>query len=402
MYPAYITWEHYLANQERLQNNQNRYEQSCHGAPRQGQALLQGIVLCARCGSRMCLRYNGPQGQYPAYRCARARDESNAPRCQEAQALAIDAAVERQLLEALTPDRLAVALSAMEQVEQEGTALRHQWQLRLERARYEAEKARRKFNAVEPENRLVARNLERQWECHLREVEKLEQAYQRWMQQHGCAYTEADRAAILALGEDLPKVWNAATTTSADRKRLLRLIITSVVVDARRERGRLWYRINWQTGATTEQWLTRHVHSYDTYALTKELQERVRTLNEQGKTDTEIAAELNAEGLLTAGGQRFSSKQVWMLRHQWKILTAMENGNSRNPVSWSDGTYSIAGAAARIGVTSGTIYTWVHTGRIQGQQRKSGTRWKLALNECDIVALKQWVQHPKRSKKEAL
>jgi DNA invertase Pin-like site-specific DNA recombinase len=404
IYPAYISWEHYLANQERLQNNRNRYEQSRHGAPRQGQALLQGIVLCGRCGSRMCLRYYGPQGQYPAYRCARAHDESDAPRCQEARALALDAAVERQLLEALAPDRLAVALSAMEQMEQEGAALRHQWQLRLERARYEAERARRQFNAVEPENRLVARNLERQWEDQLRTVEELAQAYQRWTQQHGGTSTEADRAAIVALGEDLPRVWNAPTTTAGDRKRLLRLVIASVVVDARRQRGRLWYRINWQTGATTEQWLTRRVHSYGEYPLREELQERMRALHVQGKMDKEIAAELNAGGMLTARGQRCSSKQVWVLRQQWQIPTVKENSKNRHPASWPDGTYSIEGAAGRIGVTIGTIYKWVHTGRIQGRQRKVGMPWKLLLNEGAIIALKECVQRgqrTKRSKKEA-
>lgn len=403
-YPAYISWEHYLTNQERLRNSQNRYEQGRHGAPRQGQALLQGIVLCGRCGSRMCLRYYGPQGQYPAYRCARARHEFNGPLCQEARALALDAEVERQLLEALTPDRLAVALSAMEQIEQEGAALRHQWQLRLERARYEAERARRQFNAVEPENRLVARNLERQWEDKLRAVEELEQEYARWTQRHDCTFTEADRAAILALGQDLPRVWNAPTTTAGDRKRLLRLVIASVVVDARRETGRLWYRINWQTGATTEHWMTRRVQSYVVYPRREELQERVRALHAQGKMDKEIAAELNADGLLTARGRRFRDKLVWLLRQQWQIPKAKEKGKEHRPARWPDGSYSAEGAAACIGVTVGAIYKWIRTGRIAGQQQARGMPWKLALSEDNIMALKEYVQRVRRinrSRKEA-
>lgn len=404
VYPGYLSWEHYLANQERMLNNQNRYEHNHHGAPRQGQALLQGIVLCARCGNRMSLRYSGPQGEYPAYRCTRAYHEFNAPRCQEVRALALDAEVERQLLEALAPDRLAVALSAMEQIEQESAALRHQWQLRLERARYEAERARRQFNAVEPENRLVARNLERQWEDKLRTAEELQHAHQRWAQHHDDACTEADRAAILALGKDLPKVWKAPTTTAGDRKRLLRLVIQSVVVDARREAGRLWYRINWQTGATTEQWLTRHVQSYAEYPRLKELQERLHALNAEGKMDEQIAAELNAGGLITARGQRFSGALVWLLRHQWQIPTVKENGKEHNPACWPDGSYSIEGAADRIGVTVGTIHKWVRAGRIEGRQRQWGMPWKLSLNDDDIIALKEYVQRVrrvKRSKTEA-
>lgn len=398
VYPAYISWDHYLANQERLQSNQNRYEEHHHGAPRQGQALLQGIVLCARCGSHMGLRYYGPHGNYPAYRCARARLESNAPLCQEVRALALDAEVERQFLQALTPDRLVVAMSAIEQIEQEDAALRHQWQLRLERARYEAERARRQFNAVEPENRLVARHLERQREDRLLAAEELEQAYQRWGRQHGRVFTEADRAAVLALGADLPKVWYAPTTTAGDRKRLLRLVIASVVVDGRREAGRVWCRINWQTGATTELRVTRRVRSYAEYPRLEELQARVHALHAKGKMDDEIAAELNAGGFMTARGRHFSGKMMWILRHQWHLPTVKENGKECNPVRWPDGTYSIEGAATSIGVTVGTIYKWVRSGRIQGRQRKSGLPWKLSLRDSDILALKEYVQRVRRIK----
>ena len=215
IYPAYIDWERFLTNQERLKNNQNKYEASHHGVPRKGQALLQGIVFCGLCGRRMYLRYSGPDGQYPVYTCTYARHEFAAPRCQEVRALALDAEIERQLLEALAPDRLVVALAALEQIEQETAALRHQWQLRVERAQYEDERARRQYHAVEPENRLVARNLERQWEEKLRAAEELDQARQRWAARNEHVIGESDRAAILALGEDLPGVWHAPTTPRA-------------------------------------------------------------------------------------------------------------------------------------------------------------------------------------------
>ena len=402
IYPAYLSWERYLANQERLKNNQNRYEAGHHGVARLGQALLQGIVLCGRCGARMYLRYSGPQGQYPVYCCTHARQQFDAPQCQEVRALTLDAAVEGQLLEALAPDRLSVALAALEHIEREAAALGHQWQLRVERAQYEAERAHRQYHAVEPENRLVARSLERQWEDKLRAAEELEQARQRWAARNEQVIDESDRAAILALGEDLPAVWHAATTTACERKRLLQLVIQSVVVDARREQGRLWYLIHWQTGATTQQWLTRQVHSYAQHGQREALQQRVQALNDSGKIDEEIAAALNMEGFVTARGRCFSGKLVWLLRHQWHITSVKENGNENNPVRWADGTYSIGGAANTIGVTLGTIYKWVRTGRITGQQSCKGRLWKLPLSDDDIVALREYANRVRRTKQSRM
>ena len=397
VYPAYIDWERYLANQERLKNNQNLYEAGQHGAPRLGQALLQGIVLCGRCGKRMHLRYSGPKGQYPVYCCAQARHQFDAPRCQEVRALALDAEVERLLLQALAPDRLAVALAALGQIEHEAAALGRQWQLRVERARYEAERARRQYHAVEPENRLVARTLERQWEEKLRAAEELEQSRQRWAVQHEQAIGESDRAAILALGEDLPAVWHAPSTTACDRKRLLQLVIERVVVDGKKESGRLWGRIDWHTGATTELWLTRRVQRYAQHGRLGALQQRVQALNGMGKMDGEIAAALNAEGFMSARGRPFSGNLVWLMRQQWNLPSVKENGNENNPLRWADGTYSIAGAASAIGVTTGTVHKWLRCGRITGRQSQKGMLWKLPLSDSDIIALREHANRVRRT-----
>ncbi len=128
VYPAYISWAQYLRNRQRLQTNQNRYRSDRQGVPRQGRALLQGIVLCGRCGARLRLRYSGPEGQYPVYTCSDVRQQYDLPRCQEIRALALDEAVEQHLLAALEPDKLALALAALEQLEQEAETLQRQWQ----------------------------------------------------------------------------------------------------------------------------------------------------------------------------------------------------------------------------------------------------------------------------------
>ncbi|MDO9714161.1 recombinase family protein [Paracraurococcus lichenis] len=234
-HPGYIGWEEFVANQARLAGNVARREAGRPGVARRGQALLQGIVLCGRCGRQMSVRYSGPHGNYPLYHCSVDQEGAGQARCQEVRGLAVDAACERILLETLTPERIALAVAAVEQIEADAKALEHQWALRRERARHEAERARRQYDKVEPENRLVARTLERAWEERLREVEKVEQAYAEWQQAQPGPLSETERGEVLGLAKDLERVWRNAT--SEERKRILRLVVSQVVLDQRRERG---------------------------------------------------------------------------------------------------------------------------------------------------------------------
>jgi hypothetical protein len=287
----------------------------------------------------------------------------------------------------------------LNQLEQEYAALNRQWELRLERARYEAERARRQYNTVEPENRLVARTLEREWEDKLRAVEKTEQEYQTWRTRNRLELTPEDRQDILALGEDLPTVWHAPSTTPADRKQIVRLLVKEVIADQGRARGMVWFQINWQTGASSEHWLVRHVAGYSEYAQLEALQERIRTLAAQGKLDDEIAATLNAEGFRSAHDFSFTSKLLWMLRHRWHIPAAKVTGD--HPLRWEDGTYSVEGAAAAVGVHMSTIYNWLTCRRMEGQQLRKGAPWKIPLTDQQIGDLQAWVQRVRRSKKKA-
>src|SRR3712207_3090640 len=210
-----------MANQKRLADNVSRYEAGHTGVARQGSALLQGIATCGRCGRRMSLHYTGPNGDYPVYCCRADRDHAGGPLCQEVRALPVDALVERLLLEALAPDQIAMAIAALGQLAEEARQLDKQWALRRERARYEAERARRQYDVVEPENRLVARSLERAWEEKLRAAEAIEQEYEQWRRAEPLVLSDEDQAGLQILGENLPRLWHAATTTAAERKRLL-------------------------------------------------------------------------------------------------------------------------------------------------------------------------------------
>lgn len=385
-YPAYISWETFMANQTRLETNQNSYAKGRPGAPGRGDALLQGIAICARCGARMQLHYSGPSGEYPVYVCSNSSSAQRNRDCQTVRTLGVDREIARLVLEALLPDKLAIALATMTEVEREETALQKQWTLRLERARYEVERARRQYDAVEPENRLVARNLETHWEEALRAVEQIERDYESWRHRQQLTMTPEDREQILALAQDLPTVWSATTTTAADRKQLLRLLIDSVLLDNRRKVGQTWFQINWRTGASSQHWSQRPVRSYADHADGKQIETRVRTLHAAGLMDAAIASTLNAEGFSTSHGQPFRGAAVYVLRKLWGLPTW--NPLGRNPLRWSDGTYSVAGAAEILDVSLETIWRWLREGILTGSQVGNGTSWHVSLPDAEIDRLR--------------
>jgi DNA invertase Pin-like site-specific DNA recombinase len=397
-FAGYIGWDEFMDNQKRLSGNLCRYQAGQHGVARKGSALLQGLAVCGRCGRRMGLRYSGPNANYPVYRCTFDHDQLGAPVCQEVRALPVDAEVERLVLEALEPDRIAMAITALAQVKEEVRQLERQWSLKKERAHYEAERARRQYDAVDPDNRLVARSLERQWEEKLREVEATELAFQRWRSQQSLDLGEDDREALLTMGEDMPKIWHAPTTTAADRKQMLRFLIQDVMLDQKREQGQVVIKIVWATGASSEHRLRRKVQAYDQYSGLADLERRVRELNGESKMDSEIAEVLNREEYKTTRGTPFSGELVHLLRQRWAIPTVKINGTQPNPAQWPDGSYSVQGLAVAMGVTTQTIFKYLRRGRLNGRQLKKGMPWQIDVAEKQIANLKGQVQRKSRSR----
>jgi len=399
VYPAYITWDVYMANQARLRDNQSRYQAERPGVPRRGQALLQGIARCGRCGSRLRLHYSGTHGDFPVYGCHQDQGEYGGRACQEVRALTVDAAVAEAILAALAPDQLALALAALEHLDAESRALARQWELRMERARYEAQRAERQYRTVEPENRLVARTLEAGWEAALRTVEQIEQAYQAWRQEQTGPITAADRAAILALGTELPALWPAPTTTPAERKQVLRLVIQEVLLDQHRAPGLVWVQINWQTGARTEHWVPRRVQSYTQHHALDPLRERLAALTAARLEDDEIAATLNAEGYRPARAASFTGQNVWRLRAKWHLVKPTALASAAPPAHAAP--YSVLAAAEAVGVFPGTIYKWLRTSRMCGEQRTKNRVWVIYLREDEIIDLRAYADRVRRSRREA-
>ena len=291
--PAYIAPERFWANQERLAANRARSDAA--GAVRQGPSLLGGILRCGRCGRRMTVAYSGPASRL-RYLCSRAMVDYAEPVCQGLAGGVLDDLVAAQVLTALEPAALELSLMAADDLERERARLHQDRRQGLERARYEADRASRQYDAVEPENRLVARELERRWEEALKEQRRLEEDYARFSRDQPRGLSAGEREQIRARARDLPALWRAATTTAADRQRIVRLLVQEVVVMVRGESERVNVTIHWAGGFRSDHELVRPVQRYRQMADFDGLMDRIDELRAAGRTLAQVAEQLDREG----------------------------------------------------------------------------------------------------------
>lgn len=381
-HPAYITWEEFLRHLQRLDDNRTWRPEERRGAVRQGAALLQGIVLCGRCGRRMSVRYI-QDGSVPVYVCAQVHSQLAGKTCQFVMGPEVDAAVSQVFLEAMQPAQLEISMAAFEQIEVRARQIDQQWQLRLERARYEAELAQRRFSSVDPENRLVARTLERDWNDKLAEIEKLEHEYLTLPKLTAHLVSPAERQRILALAQDLPALWQSPTTSHAQQKQLLRFLIKDVTLTSLK--SSIDIQIRWQTEAITTRQVARRPKSCDIRRTPSAVVDRIRTLA-VGQTDAQIAATLNQEGLTPGLGGTFTPGKVHWIRYAYQIASACPLAPGACPAGQrGDGRYSTRAAADLLNVNVSTIAAWCETGVLDSVQGvPHGPRW-IQLSP-DIIA----------------
>jgi DNA invertase Pin-like site-specific DNA recombinase len=373
-FPGYISWERYVQNRARLGENR----QWGRGAARSGQALLQGIAFCGRCGCRLHLRYSNKT----AYVCDTANKRYGESLCQSFLVPPIDEAVSQLFLTAVQPAHLEAALAAVEQVEAERQRLETRWQQRLERARYEAELARRRYERVDPDHRLVASELEGQWEEKLQAWQQLERDWQQAQQQEVAPLTEAEQGLIRQLAADVPALWQAETTTMADRKRLLRCLIQDVMVDGVTKPGFGLIQVHWRTGATT---LVEVERPKPGRRIPAQLVARIRELAQQ-QPDDEIARLLNEADIPTATGQAWTERRVTNTRKRHDIPTACPYyAKAQGPRG--DGLVCVRDAAARLGVSVSMISYWFRQGLLVGHQRRRRTALWVRLTDADCCRI---------------
>ena len=312
-FPSYLSRSEYEANQAILARNRSRAPGG-PGRRQDGAALLTGIVLCGRCGRRMNVVYSGKDSQHVTYICCQQQRRYAQPVCQRIPGRDVDRLVAKAILEALTPAQVELSLAVLHEVERQQAELCRQWELQLDGARYAVRLAQRRYEQVDPDNRLVARSLEREWEARLREVEHLEAEFARQKGQFTLAITDAQRKQLANLVHDLPAVWNAPTTSWTERKDLLQLLVADVTLT--RQEDDILVQIRWHTNEvdTHTVLLPRRGAPTEPDAVV----EQVRRLSAM-HTDDQIAAELTRQGVQTVQGKLFTASRVKELRRRHGI-----------------------------------------------------------------------------------
>lgn len=372
---GFIDWETFEANQKRLGSNTRPGPHRQGGIVREGSALLQGIGICGHCGRRLSTHYRG-RNSTPGYHCA-GKDivEGRGLYCLNVGGVAIDEAIANAFLEAVTPAALEAMKRAVEQARGDHEAALAQWRLEIERLRYEAEKAERRYRAVEPENRLVARGLEAEWESRLRELAGAEAELRRRELQRPATISAEQLRRLQALSTDLGQLWRAATTTDRDRKELLRTILEEVVLNLKRAEGHAHLTLRWRGGAITT--LEVPVPRFrpqgprtdeDTLSLLR----RLAALY----PDEVIAGILNRQGRKTATGERFTANHVGNLRRYRGIPCFQPPAEPP-----SGELVSIRKAAQILGMNTSSIHRWLADGFIAGEQVTPGAPWQIRITE---------------------
>lgn len=307
-HPAYLSWEEYVKNNEQMRQNWHDGEET-RGVAREGEALLQGMVYCGICGRKMGVQHHaGGEKRSSTYMC-RSGYEDGDRLCQSMTSRPVDAAVAEVFLDSVSPLSLAIGLRVVEQLENDLAVQQRQRDLQLERARYEARLAQRQYDAVDPDNRLVASELERRWNEKLETLARLEQAYQRAEEQSAWKITDEERESIEKLSRNLPALWKAQTTTNQDRKQLLRMAIESVQLDGVTEPGIVEIQIRWRSGTITRSSVKRPAPGEGSLKTPTNAVTRIHELAGHCSY-VDIARQLNSAGYRTAFGRQFNTQHV--------------------------------------------------------------------------------------------
>lgn len=361
-HPGYLTWDQFLGHQQRLLQNHQAHGggERKAGPPREGPALLQGLVLCGQCGRSMTVCYHHRHGRLtPDYVCEKDCVEKSEPVCQRIPGAGVDEEVGRLLVQSVTPLALEVALHVQSEIQTrlaEADRLRKQ---QVERAQYEADRARVRYMRVDPNNRLVADTLEAQWNEKLRTLTEVKEECEKQQRLDSTQLSEEQRAKILALASEFPKLWQDPKTADRDRKRMARLLLEDVTL--RREQQEINVQVRFKGGATRE---LRLPFPKAAWALRKTKPEIIAEIDRllADHTEGEIAQILNEQGWRSSGGAAFTFSIVNHLRWTYRIKTRYERLRERGLLTAQEVAQIIGGVASRIkywrhlGVLSGACY----------------------------------------------
>jgi len=384
--PAYISWECYEENVKRLAENRARSD--AMGAPRSGASLLQGLLICGRCGNRMTVRY-GERGRH-LYLCNRLKTNYGGKECQYVAGPPLDEFVGEKVLKALEPASLELSLEAAKHVEEEREELDRLWQKRLERVAYEAERAGRHYRLLEPENRLVARQLAKDWEQKLATQQRLEEDYHRFCSERPKLLTESEREAIRRLSEDIPALWGAQTTTNKDRKEIFRQVIERIAIDVEGTSERVGVEIRWAGGLATKDIMIRPVNKLEQLSYYPQLCERIRELAAEGLSRQKIADRLNEEGYRPPKRwEKFGRYGIGDLMHRLGVMAGKHTRTERQNALLNEDEWWLPRLALELGMPKVTLHDWVKRGWVKARQEQElQGRWIVWADEEELKRLR--------------
>jgi len=364
-HPQYITYDQYQQNIQQLQDNRtNTPDQFLAGPPREGATLLQGLLVCGICGRRITIRYKVNKAIIPTYECnGRKRQGLTGSSCFSFRANLVDSIIEQKVIQVLNPDNVAIALSALSEMEKRNDSLNRQWEMNIQRCQYQADIAQRRFEQVDPANRLVAASLEKSWN---RELEKLALAKSEYEQQQIKTDTEFPphkRAQIASLAKEIPTLWNK-TTNLKDKKRIVRLLISDITVSKSNQKKTLALNMRWQAGPLEQIHVEMPPNAADKKRYPKAIVDKVRSLTLQYGDNKKTVAILNEQGVLSATGKSFTRDMIQWIRFKHKM---------KMPVLKSDDEYTVAQVLTIFNVSRHMVYYWINNKYVSARKTSANT-----------------------------
>lgn len=364
-HPQYITYDQYQHNIQQLQDNRtNTPDQFLAGPPREGATLLQGLLVCGICGRRITIRYKVNKVIIPTYECnGRKRQGLTGSSCFSFRANLIDPIIEQKVIQVLNPDNVAIALSALSEMEKRNDSLNRQWEMNIQRCQYQADIAQRRFEQVDPANRLVAASLEKSWN---RELGKLALAKSEYEQQQIKTETEFPphkRAQIASLAKEIPTLWNK-TTNLKDKKRIVRLLINDITVAKTNQNKTIALNMRWQAGPVEQIQVEMPPNAADKKRYPKATVEKVRSLTLQYGDDKKTVAILNEQGILSATGKTFTRDMIQWIRFKHKM---------KMPVLKSDDECTVDQVRTMFNVSRHMVYYWINNKYVSARKTPANT-----------------------------
>jgi excisionase family DNA binding protein len=378
---GYLTWAEFERNQHLIADNANGKSYMGRGSIRRGEALLPGLLRCARCGRRLHVHYTGKGGNTQRYVCRGTFSAKAVDNCIGFGGMRIDRTVAQEVLERLQPLGIEAALAAMQAHNECQSDKRQQIENAIQQAQYEAARARRQYDAVDPDNRLVAGELERRWNEKLVQLHAVEVQLDNLNQtEQTPALSVADRARLMILGQDLAKAWNSPGVSVETRKKIIRLLVKEIIIDIIDET--LALVIHWQGGDHTEMKVKKNKVGQTRWTTEAGVIDLVRVLARQ-LPDNAIAAILNRSGKTTAHGASWTRTHVRGLRNTHGIAVYREGERAER------GEVTLDEAAEILQVSRATAYRMVTNGVIPAQQLCAGAPWVIRLVDLQLDTVRR-------------